>query len=195
MHWRKSYKMRQPTACVQCRVAKRRCSRLGPDDGCAQCKRQHIPCSLGRVSPATPNNSDVAGQPTQTQWNSSDNPWTVLGDEVVADLVNAYIHTIHDRPHSLFHVPTLWLEIEEKVIPSHLLFSICAIGSRLSTDPDVRAKIQALATWSRTAFFKAMEDFSLQTVQTCILLANICAADLQPEGEALYFGEWVRFAD
>ena len=74
-------------------------------------------------------------------------------------------------------------------MPCHLLSSICAIGSRLSTDVNVRAKIQDLANWSRILFSKAMENFSLETVQTCILLANICAADLQPEGEALYFGK------
>ncbi|KAK2687875.1 hypothetical protein FoTM2_011925 [Fusarium oxysporum f. sp. vasinfectum] len=39
-----------------------------------------------------------------------------------------------------------------------------------------------------------LEQCCLATIQTCILVANICSANLNPEGEALYFGIAIRMA-
>lgn len=46
----------------------------------------------------------------------------------------------------------------------------------------------AFALHSKQLLHTGLEDISLSKIQTCILLANYCAAVIEPSSEALYFG-------
>ena len=65
-------------------------------------------------------------------------------------LVELYLHHIHDRPHSLFHEPTLRASIKEKSAGPALVLSICALGCGFDEEAGIRNKRAVFAQAART---------------------------------------------
>lgn len=105
------------------------------------------------------------------------------------EFVDLYLRFIHDRPHSLFHEKTLWEDIRTDSIPKCLLSAICALGCRFSSDKYKRGLAPAFVKESRSLFAQRLEVMSISNVQTCILLANLYAAQQENALELLYFGK------
>ncbi|KAI5360656.1 hypothetical protein Slin15195_G085720 [Septoria linicola] len=68
------------------------------------------------------------------------------------------------------------------------------MGSRLDPDEGIRATSVTFATRAKAAIHFEIDNICLATIQACILLANIFAADLEPSLETLYFGIATRMA-
>lgn len=116
------------------------------------------------------------------------------GEAVIEDMVSSYLILIHDRPHSLFHVSSLWTSVRQRTISPALLLNLCALGSRLSPRPHVREMAAALTARAKGVLQGQLEHISVENVQAYILLANIYAAELAPHLETLYFGIANRMA-
>lgn len=179
-------------SCRRCRVRKQKCSAdLG--DGCSECLRAGTECSLlqrpikWRRLEQLPAAEEI--QVTAAPIGFDLELDRLLSKETIKVLVQNYLYYIHDRPHSLFHRKTLWRDIETGSLKSGLLYSICSLGSPFVQDPEVKLLRPRLTAASKRMLQIHMEDVCLQNVQTAILLANLCHADLQPHSEALYFGK------
>ncbi|KAF5598836.1 hypothetical protein FPCIR_2716 [Fusarium pseudocircinatum] len=118
----------------------------------------------------------------------------IISPQVQWQLVDYYMVFIHDRPQSIFHQPTLKDQIQRKETDPGLLLAICSLACRFSDDPAVRDLEDCLTGASKVRLQANLEQCSLATIQTCILVANVCSANLNPEGEALYFGIAIRMA-
>lgn len=172
-------------ACKQCRLAKRKCSGDDINKPCAQCLKRQIPCSKNMKMVR-----DAHLLPSQGQDSPSPKPDSFdLPQEVIVELVEHYINKLHDRPHSLFHLPTLRKRVQDREVNKALLLAICSLGSRFSADPEVYSIGEQLTAESKRLVVGDFENISLESIQTCILIANICAADAKPSSEALFFSE------
>ncbi|OBT72100.1 hypothetical protein VF21_09172 [Pseudogymnoascus sp. 05NY08] len=126
--------------------------------------------------------------PSQDQDSPSPKPDSFnLSQEVIIELVEHYINKLHDRPHSLFHLPTLRKRVRDREVNKALVLAICSLGSRFSADPEVYNLGGQLTAESKRLALDDFENISLESIQTCILIANICAADAKPSSEALFF--------
>lgn len=188
--------MRRAIACTRCRAVKRKCTSV-TEDGCLQCKRYRQHCSLATrkadhrsLTPISPK-PNVSASKIQF---SAGGKTVDFSDAVVTELVQNYLRLIHDRPHSLFHKASLWDDIQSKSIPKHLLYSICSLGCSLSRDAELHSLNKPLSLEAKRLFQADLESVSLASIQTLILLANICAAELSPSSETLYFGIANRMA-
>lgn len=117
-----------------------------------------------------------------------------LSGSDVRELVTDYLYYIHDRPHSLFHPDSLWDDIRQRRIGDGLLYAICSLASSLSPHAEVHRLGPQLANRSRELLLADLENVCLEHVQTCVILANVFAAELEPSSEALYFGIANRMA-
>ncbi|KAE9376698.1 hypothetical protein N431DRAFT_183107 [Stipitochalara longipes BDJ] len=185
--------MRKVQACRQCRDTKRKCHFELGQQACASCSQRGLQCSKAPAGPhvlrpATPrrfmSNAYVAAAELVVD----------IPDSVVVDLVNNYLTCIHDKPHSLFHLPSLWESIQRKSISTKLLYSICALGCRISSDENIRLLEPRLSTTAKRLFQLTLADVNLEAIQTCILIANICGVEADSPSEALYFGIATRMA-
>ncbi|KIM99716.1 hypothetical protein OIDMADRAFT_126100 [Oidiodendron maius Zn] len=61
------------------------------------------------------------------------------------------------------------------------------MGSTFSPHPDIRLLRDRLTVQSKKLLLKNLEDICLESIQTCILVANLCAANASPSSEALFF--------
>jgi hypothetical protein len=118
----------------------------------------------------------------------------LLSDSTMRSLVSDYLYYIHDRPHSLFHPRTLWDDFAQRRIGDSLLLAICSLAANLSRETEVRSLGPRLAHRSRELLLADLENVCLQHVQTCVILANVFAAEIDPCSEALYFGIANRMA-
>lgn len=184
--------MKPSKACQQCRRSKRKC--VNDEDGtvgnaarCIPCQRRDISCSLSvkrskqaRLAPATLSSPE------------EDKDKNILAKKPissVAGLISLYFKFIHDRPHSLFHEKTLWKDFHDRKLPESQLYALCSIGSRFSHDPQDHTQTVALMKRSSSLLAGHLETITLPTIQTCILLANLYAAEENNELEVLYFGK------
>jgi hypothetical protein len=111
----------------------------------------------------------------------------LLSDSVIENLVENYLVKIHDRPHSLFHPPTLRQDVRLKHISRALLCALCSMGCRFSTDTGIR-RLEPLLTAEAKRLLKAdIENISLENIQTCILAANLSGSESKSASEALFF--------
>jgi hypothetical protein len=117
-----------------------------------------------------------------------EDPWSIdLHDKIVVELVEHYIDKLHDRPHSLFHLPTLRVSVQKRTIKKALLLAICGLGSRFSTQAEICVLEQQLTATAKRLILADLENICLENIQTCILVANLCAANGTPSSEALFF--------
>ncbi|RDW57482.1 hypothetical protein BP6252_13742 [Coleophoma cylindrospora] len=177
--------MRVAKACRQCRSSKRKCIRSDSYGPCVQCSKRQIPCS-GKLKPIraaqllpchveSPNAQD------------DDDDGANLPEDTVIELVEHYISKIHDRPHSLFHLPTLRTSVRKGALNKALLLAICAMGSRFSASAEIRKLEHQLTEKSKRLLLADLENICLETIQTCVLVANLCAAIGNSSSEALFF--------
>lgn len=182
--------MRYPRACTQCRESKRKCKRDGLDQPCIQCTQRRLRCTL---IPRSANSRPTALAPQEPAACYHDaNPLICLSGALKHDLVNLYLEKLHDRPHSLFHASTLRAQVRGGSVSPALLLALCSAGSRFSHDPGTRALEMRLMNESKRLLLSNLESMSVENVQCCILIANLCAAHLNPTSEALFFREQVQ---
>lgn len=190
--------MRQSTACAQCRSSKRRCKAQAPGQPCTGCSRSKTGCSFLRGHTRTqslaprPNEEPITvGPPCRDE---KDHGIESLSVDDIAELCQAYFYYIHDRPHSLFHLNSFWEDLKQGRLDQCLLYSICALAACLSKRTHLKTLGSAFASHSKQLLHAGLEDISLAKIQTCILLANYCAAVIAPSSEALYFGRFPRLS-
>jgi hypothetical protein len=106
---------------------------------------------------------------------------------IAARLVDHYLAKLHNRPHSLFHPAKLRREVQDGSINKALLLAICCMGARFDDDDQVRSLENRLMDESKRLLLADLETVSIENVQTCILIANLAAAHLNPSSEALFF--------
>lgn len=175
---------------------KRKCTTV-TSDGCIECVRQKQSCSFSPKKVL----QDVVRPTTSIDTTFKHRiRFTAMGDTValseagVTDLVHTYLTLIHDRPHSLFHKASLWNDIRQRTISPQLLYSICSLGCSLSKDAETHALNKPFSLEAKRLLQADLENVCLENIQTLILLANICAAELCPSSETLYFGIANRMA-
>ncbi|KAK1708004.1 fungal-specific transcription factor domain-containing protein [Colletotrichum lupini] len=187
--------MKPPKACRQCRESKRKCLRriLAVGEPCDTCRARSLPCasSLSRVPPSplpllprpepAPSLSNTS-TPTSTKTEGISLP---LHTAVL--LVDYYLDKLHNRPHSLFHPAKLRQEVQDGSISRILLLAICSMGSRFALDEETRALEAGLMEESKRMLLANLENVCVENIQACILIANLCAAHLNPSSEALFF--------
>lgn len=129
----------------------------------------------------------------RTQGSVRGDPMAALGCplpdiSVVRQGVDDYLRYLHNRPHTLFHPPTLKRAVIEETLDEALLLAICSLGFRFSDNPAIRQLGLQYCRASSSLMHRRLEQVSLENVQTYILLANAYSAESEPVSEALYLG-------
>lgn len=189
--------MKVPTACRQCRESKRKCTRQGPGEHCDTCRQRSLPCDgyLGRHHQCN-NRLLPAGQyftkndeAPRTPHHSTDEEGLNLPRGIAVEFVDHYLDKIHDRPHSLFHPPTLRAQVRQGLVGKPLLYAICALGAKFSANPDTRAWEARLAAESKQLLQADLENVCLENIQTLLLIALLNLGNGNASSEALFFRE------
>lgn len=180
--------MKNAKACLQCRAAKRKCRLLSGKNTCFACHQRGELCSLTELSKALTTTHLAPLVRVGTTTSLVTNVDDLLSPQIQWELVTKYMAYIHDRPQSIFHEPTLKDQVQRREIHPGLLLAICSLACRFSHDPAVRALEDCLTRACKMRLQANLEQCCLATIQTCILVANICSTNLNTESEALYFG-------
>lgn len=101
-------------------------------------------------------------------------------------MIEHYLEKVNDKPHSIFHPATLRSQLNDGTIPKALLYAVCAIGSKFSTNPDVRAWETRLGTEAKRLLQADLENICIENIQTCLLVTTL-SVDYCNTSEALYF--------
>ena len=98
--------MRGAKACVQCRATKRRCeAKQQENQPCRQCLQRSTECSFSRSSRSAAHLAARVSDVTTP-------PAALLPElERRREVVDLYLNNIHDKPHTLFHVPTIRAQV------------------------------------------------------------------------------------
>lgn len=184
-----SHTMRPPKACHRCRQSKRKCTRRSGrvGDACDQCQAKNLKCAGALTS--------APARPLPLLPRSESPIETTLHDavdvklDVAIRLVDFYLTKLHNRPHSLFHPATLRAKVQDGSLNKALLLAICSMGTRFDEDNQVRSLENSYMNESKCLLLADLERICIENVQTCILLANLYAAHLNPSSEALFFRE------
>ncbi|CAG9953260.1 unnamed protein product [Clonostachys rosea f. rosea IK726] len=176
--------MKYPKSCRQCRQSKRKCTRKGPGEPCDTCQQRRLRCD-GQMrsrstanAPLTPSVTWKDPRSFRTQSHSEEETLSGLSHGIIVELVGHYLRAIHDKSHSLFHPPTLYSQVQDGSTGKALLYAICAIGSKFSGNPDARALGPCLAAKSKQLLLADLENICLENLQTCILVATLCAGGI-----------------
>lgn len=174
--------MKIAQACQQCRRAKRQCVRNNSalNAACITCLQRRVSCSRANLD--TPRRVLAPRGGLRGECNGEDE--IHLPPVLAEELVEQYLSKIHDRPHSLFHTPSLLADLRNGRIDRALLLALCAFGAYLTKR---RALAVALTAQSKQLVLASLEEMTVQTIQACILIANICAANAEASSEALFF--------
>jgi hypothetical protein len=187
--------MKYPKSCRQCRQSKRKCTRKGPGEPCDTCQQRRLRCDGQMRSRSTANAPLTPSVPWKdprsfrTQSHSEEETLSGLSRGIIVELVGHYLRAIHDKSHSLFHPPTLYSQVQDGSTGKALLYAICAIGSKFSGNPDARALGPCLAAKSKQLLLADLENICLENLQTCILVATLCAGNCTRGTEALFLRE------
>lgn len=177
--------MKVAKSCLQCREAKKRCLQI-QGEACSPCIKRKVQCSFEQSSRKQ---SRRKLEPAITK-DSEDSacPCSVLSTSAILDLVDRYIEYVHDKPHSLFHQPTLRQAVRYRTLRPVLLCGICGIGARFSNDIDVKGTSQRFADHAKQLLQHDLDNVCLENIQACILVASLCSSVSQIAAEALYIG-------
>jgi hypothetical protein len=180
--------MKAPRACPQCRETKRKCIRPGPGEPCRSCQQRNLQCGsqLRRLTPSISRPVSSEEHPIQPHGQGAhrspiDLPW-----DKTAELVEIYLNKVHDQPHSIFHPPTLRMQLRNRSLDGAMLCAICAIGAKFSSNPDRRNVEARLTTEAKRLLQADLENVCLANIQTCILVATLSAGNCQTSSEALF---------
>ncbi|KAF6807728.1 C6 transcription factor [Colletotrichum sojae] len=113
------------------------------------------------------------------------------------DLVRLYFDYVHDQFHSLFHRPSFVEDALADRVPEGILYGICALSARFSTDPvfadiDPRDRVHGYLQAAEKCL--NIRDVSLTTIQLCVLIGAAWTADGNGEAENIYYGVACRMA-
>jgi hypothetical protein len=191
-------------ACFQCRQGKRRCGgSLGAT--CIPCNKRGLICSsanrvkLGTtLKPAA--SSSILSEIEDIQCASGasaaceEDTLALTDQETIIELVELYIECIHDKPHSLFHVPTLRADVASQSIDNALLCSILALSARFAAIENTRSLGPRFFHQAKRLLKQDLESLSLSRIQAWVIAGNVAGADSNPTSESLFFGIAIRSA-
>ena len=115
--------------CAQCRKAKRRCTPITGELGCLLCKQRQKQCSRSPSSDESRRReASVASVASEAL------PLNLSADPefkaIAISVVNLYIQYMHDKPHALFHEPSIRRSVLQGTIPQVVLYSILGVAAR-----------------------------------------------------------------
>lgn len=175
--------MKVAKSCTQCRAAKRKCiGGTAPNSACTMCTQKGKHCSLRVIV-----NSNRRIAPVTT----ASDPSTVVSDDVRDELIDLYLRSIHDKPHTLFHPASLKSRVADGSLPNAVLFSILSFAARLSTDRTVRDRAGSFFQTAKEALKKTIDEVTLDNIHATVLIGNICGAEGDSNAESLFFGQCV----
>lgn len=128
--------MRVAKACSNCRAAKRRCTTAEVDSQqCLQCLQRNQSCSLAAKKNPRKDDKPVSIVPHASASCGKGLLESPLVDmETREHLVDLYLQLIHDKPHTLFHPPTLRAQVREDAVPKVILFGIMSLAARYASN-------------------------------------------------------------
>lgn len=203
--------------------AHRRKCRLASNGGpCVRCTTLSLKCSLTmHFHPRAVSREILSRTRPLRQKNDS----SVIATELTVErdplssyalrreLVLLYFQHVHDKHHSLFHQPSVELELEDGRVPEILLYAMMSLGARYVVDINPYSVQLRNTRFSKTeelahaeprhrgskfvAKAKAlldMDDISVTTIQACVLLGTISFSESKTESEALYYALANRLA-
>lgn len=109
--------------------------------------------------------------------------------------MDEYIRCISDRPHSIFHLPTLRASARANDLPAGLRPALLSYGARFHPDPEVSCLGTYFFEDAKRHLHLDLEHVCLENVQTYILLAGLSAASMRPSSEALYLSIGIHMAE
>ena len=119
--------MKIAKACRQCRIGKRKCIETDSGVACTPCIKRGLGCSLALRPRGRP--VSILPPPSAANIvNESEDSFLDLSTTLM--LVKLYLERIHDKPHTLFHPPSLLLAVEQGTIARHVLYGILSLVSR-----------------------------------------------------------------
>ncbi|GME55823.1 hypothetical protein BKCO1_3000229 [Neofusicoccum parvum] len=187
--------MKVAKACRQCRESKRKCTKQPDAQRCNPCLHKQLPCSLQNTcrphQPILPQPKPPL-EPLSTPPTALSQPQTIAHppSNTVQELVDLYITLIHDKPHSLFHEPSLRQAAAADAVPRQALYGILGLSARHAPRPFGTA----FAVEAKRLLKEDVENICIGNVQACILVANACGAVNESKSEALFFGIAIRMA-
>lgn len=174
--------------------------RRGFGQSCSLCQSKKLQCSFaksGMPRVTMPRLACSAYQQDPAKSTTVDGPDAAATKEVTAiellpksevrEMVEHYLAKIHGRPHSLFHPRSLLCGVDDGTVNKALLYSICSMGCRFMTASSLRDLEMVFMTEAKCLLQADFEHISVQNIQACILIANLCAVNMQSHSEALYF--------
>lgn len=171
-------------ACLQCRTTKKKCDRSEYGKPCRLCFQKAIACSY-TIPCGTRYRAKLSPRPSEAKDVVSSLPRTTL-----QELLELYFYYIHDRPHSLFHKPTLLQSFSNGSISNALLSLVCSFACRFHNDQAIRDLEPQLTAEAKRLFNFDIENVCLEAVQTALLIGSLAAAvESSTASEALYSGE------
>ncbi|OBT92151.2 hypothetical protein VE01_10043 [Pseudogymnoascus verrucosus] len=165
-------------ACEHCRKGKRRCDIWSGPTACSSCVHRNLPCS--RVPPKTTISPQSTKSPSPL--NQDDIP-----KNVAETLTELYLRYMHDKPHALFHEPSIREAVANGSVAPVVLFSILGLGARFSDDAEIRSQAPSFTEAAKRHLKSDLEHSCVENIQACILIGNICLGDSDPDAESIYF--------
>lgn len=181
--------MKPATACRQCRIAKRKCTREGSGLACTPCRERNLTCGSadarrrqGRHTHSTESRHEPSPSPNDASTNTRDRP----SREELVSLVEAYLAKVHGQAHSIFHPRTLRGQMSSGSVPMVLVYAMSALGSKFSENLQHRDMGYGLGMQARRLLLADMENICLENIQACILVAMLSAGNCNISSEALF---------
>lgn len=128
--------MKVAKACRQCRESKRKCTKSPTASSCAPCDHKQLSCSF--ASNHGRQHAPILPQPASSATRFSTDDTTFCQPQgiplpsrhVICELVDLYIKLVHDKPHSLFHEPSIRDAAASGLIRNQVLCGILALSAR-----------------------------------------------------------------
>lgn len=181
--------MKPATACRQCRIAKRKCTREGSGLACTPCRERNLVCGSAdarRREVRHTHSTESRHVPSPTPNNASTNPVDRLSREELVSLVETYLAKVHGQAHTIFHPSMLKGQLSNDSVPLVVLYAMSALGSKFSTNQEHRKMGYDLGLQARRLLLADMENICLENIQACILVAMLSAGNCNISSEALF---------
>ncbi|CAG8175445.1 unnamed protein product [Penicillium salamii] len=189
--------MKVSTSCIQCRIGKRKCTVEHPGLPCQHCLKLKKHCSFKRslqrppdLLPCAPREKSIVSPPVSCLRTTT----AVSDPQLEVKLVDLYLTLIHDKPHTLFHPESMRRRCQNGELPKAVIYSIMALAARFSDNQEVRKQAKELFQLAKLSLKMEIENVNLDTIHASILVGNLCGAEGETAGEALFFGIAFRMA-
>ncbi|KFZ09041.1 hypothetical protein V502_08985 [Pseudogymnoascus sp. VKM F-4520 (FW-2644)] len=106
---------------------------------------------------------------------------------VAETLTELYLRYMHDKPHALFHEPSLREAVANGSVAQVVLLSIMGLAARFSDDAEIRSQAPSFTEAAKSHLKSDLEHSCVENIQACILIGNICLGDSDPDAESIYF--------